>query len=123
MEFPQELEQIDRICRYRPHGECTLSEAVELVTRAISYCRTRNVDRLLINATGLDGIPVPSLVDRFLMVEEWAQESTGMVVVVLVIQPEYILPDRFGVKVAAHFGLTANVYTDEADALRWLEQH
>lgn len=117
MEFPQELEQIDRICRYRPHGECTLSEAVEPVTRAITY------DRLLINATGLVGIPVPSLVDRFLLVEEWAQESTGMVVVVLVIQPEYILPDRFRVKVAAHFGLTANVYTDEADALRWLEQH
>jgi hypothetical protein len=43
-----------------------------------------------------------------------------MVVVVLVIQAEYIHPEKFGVKVAADFGLMADVYTSETDALKWL---
>jgi hypothetical protein len=120
MQFPEELEHRAGVCLYRPRGESTLSNAVELVTRAISYCRARSVDRLLVDATGLEGIPIPSLVDRFLMAEEWAQESTGMVTVVMVIGPEYIHPEKFGVQVAAHFGLTVDVYTSEDDALRWL---
>lgn len=120
MQFPDELEHLDGICRFRPRGEASLSEAVELVTRAIDYCRTRKVDRLLIDATGLEGIPTPSLVDRFLMAEEWAQVAEGMVTVVMVISPEYIHPEKFGVKVAAHFGLSVDVYSSEDDALRWL---
>lgn len=120
MRFPDELEHRDGICRFRPHGPCTLSDAVELVTRAIGYCRTRAFDRLLVDARGLEGVPIPSLVDRFLMAEEWAQEATGMVVVVMVIPAEYIHPERFGIKVAAHFGLTVNVCTSEGEALRWL---
>jgi hypothetical protein len=117
---PNELEYLDGICRYRPRGHATLAEAVELVTRALDYCRERKFDRLLIDATNLEGVPVPSLVDRFLMMEEWAQVATGMVTVVLVISPEYIDPQKFGVKVAAHFGLTVDVYSSEDDALRWL---
>lgn len=120
MHFPDELEHRDGICRFRPRGQCTLSDAVELVTRAIGYCRKREFDRLLVDATGLQGVPIPSLVDRFLMAEEWAQEATGMVVVVMVIPAEYIHPEKFGVKVAAHFGLTVDVYTSEEDALGWL---
>jgi hypothetical protein len=119
MQFPEELEQRDGICFFRPRGEFTLSDAVDLVTRAIAYCRGRAVDRLLVDATGLEGVPVPSLVDRFLMAEEWAQEATGMVTVVMVIGPEYIHKEKFGVKVAAHFGLTVDVYTSEEAALRW----
>jgi len=54
------------------------------------------------------------------MVEDWAQEAKSMVVVVLVAHPEYIHPEKFGVKVAADFGLTLDVYTSEASALQWL---
>jgi hypothetical protein len=120
MHFPDELEYRDGICRFRPRGQATLSDAVELVTRAIGYCRKRAFDRLLVDATGLEGVPIPSLVDRFLLAEEWAQEATGMVVVVMVIPLAYMHPEKFGVKVAAHFGLTVDVYTSEDDALRWL---
>ena len=110
----------DGICRFRPHGDSSLIEAVDLITRAIAYCRERCVNRLLVNVTGLTGVPVPSLVDRFLMVEEWAQEAQGMVLVVLVVHAEYIHPEKFGVRVAADFGLAADVYTSETDALKWL---
>ena len=108
------------ICHFHPRGECSLVEAVELINRAIAYCRDQRVAKLLVNGTGLVGVSIPSLVDRFLMVEEWAQKAKSMVVVVLVIQAEYIHPEKFGVKVAADFGLMADVYTSETAALKWL---
>ncbi len=116
----EHLEVIEGICQFRPRGECSLVEAVELISRAIAYCRDQHVAKLLVNGTGLVGIPVPALVDRFLMVEEWAQKAKGMVVVVLVVHAEYIHPEKFGVKVAADFGMMSDIYTSETDALKWL---
>ena len=34
---------------------------------------------LLVDATGLVDLPVPSLADRFLMIEDWASEAAGTV--------------------------------------------
>ena len=120
MHMEEHLDVREGICRFRPQGRYSLAEAVELITGAIAYCRDRGLDKLLVNATGLVGVAVPSLCDRFLMVEEWAQEARGMVVVALVIQPEYIHPEKFGVKLASDFGLVVDVHTSEADALKWL---
>jgi len=120
MQAPDRLEIRDGTCTYRPRGRHSLVEAVDLVSRAIGFCRLRSVHRMLVDATGLVDLPIPSLVDRFLMVEDWAQESQGMVVVALVVSPEYVHPHKFGVKVAATFGLTADVYTSEPDAIDWL---
>ena len=114
------LEMVDGICRVRPRGESTLVEAVELINRAIVHCRQRNIGKLLVNGTGLVGVPIPNLVDRFLMVEEWAQRAQSMVVVALVVHAEYIHPEKFGVKVARDLGLMADVYTSEDEALTWL---
>jgi len=111
----------DGICEVRPQGECSLVEAVDLVRGGIDHCRKRSVIKLLFDARGLAGVAIPTLVDRFLAVEEWAHAAKGMVIVVLVVYPEYIHPEKFGVKVAAHLGLTANVFADEADARKWLD--
>ena len=110
------------VCRVHPHGLCTLVEGVDLVKSAIAICRERQVGKLLFNATGLRGVPIPTLVDRFLMVEEWAQAAQSMVIVSLVVHPEYIHPDKFGVVLARKFGLTCDVHTTEDDALRWLRE-
>ena len=114
------LEVIEGIGRFRPRGECSLVEAVELITHAIAYCRQQDVNKLLVNATGLVGLPIPSLIDRFLMAEMWAQEAQGLVAVALVVPAEYMHPRKFGIKVAADFGLVADVHTSETDALSWL---
>jgi hypothetical protein len=108
------------ISHYRPHGEWTLVDAVDLIRLAITDCREQLIDRLLIVATGLTGISVPSLVDRFLMAEEWANAAEGMVRVALVVHPEFIHPEKFGVKVALSFGLSLDVFSDEERALSWL---
>ena len=114
------LEVRGRLGVLRPRGRHSLVEAVELVSGAIAYCRNRGVPMLLVDGTGLEDLPIPTLVDRFLMVEEWAQEADGLVVVAMVVPPEYIHPRKFGVKVALSFGLMCDVHTSEADALAWL---
>ena len=123
MPLQKHVEVRESVCRFRLAGECSLIEVVEAITSAIAHSRDQSIDKLLINATDVMGVPIPSLVDRFLMVEEWAQESKGMVVVALVVHAEYIHPEKFGVRVAADFGLTSDVYTSETDALKWLSSH
>ena len=114
------VEIANRTALFHPQGECSLVEAVELVRSAVEYCRSNNLPKLLFNAHGLTGVSVPSLVDRFLMVEEWAKEAEGEVAAVLVVHPEYIHPEKFGVVVAEHFGLTCNVFPTETEAFEWL---
>jgi hypothetical protein len=114
------MEVRNGLCTYRPRGRYSLVDAVDLVSRAISHCRAHGITKLLVDVTGLEDVPIPTLVDRFLMVEDWAEESKGTVVVVLVASPEYIHPRKFGIKVAAHFGLICDVHTSEEAASKWL---
>ena len=120
MRIRQSVEVSEGICRFRPVGECNLVEATELVSKAIVYCRERSMSKLLVDGTGLVGLPIPSLVERFLIVEDWAREAKGVVAMALVVQPQYIHPDKFGVKVAADLGFCAEVFPVESDALAWL---
>jgi hypothetical protein len=110
------------LCIYRPRGKYSLVEAVDLISAAIADCRTQGAISLLVDVAGLDDLPIPTLVDRFLMVEDWAQKAEGTVVVAMVAPLEYIHPQKFGVKVALHFGLICDVYTSEEEALKWLSE-
>jgi hypothetical protein len=120
MRIKQSVEISNGMCRFRFRGECNLLEATELVRKALAYCREQGVSKLFVDGTALTGVPIPSLIDRFLMVEEWAQEASGVIVMVLAVQPQHIDPRKFGVKVAQDLGFRANVFPDEAQALRWL---
>jgi len=110
------------LCTFRPCGRYSLVDAVDLVSGTIAFCRKQSVNMLLVDATGLVDLPVPSLADRFLMIEDWASEAAGTVIVAMVIRAEYIDPRKFGVNVAQRFGLAMNVHTSEEEALAWLSQ-
>ena len=120
MQIPDRLENSNGLWTYRPRGKHSLVEAVDLVSSVVSYCRDNGVTKLLIDVTDLIDLPIPTLVDRFLMVEEWAELANGMVVVAMVAPVEHIHPHKFGVKVALHFGLICDVYTSVEDASKWL---
>jgi hypothetical protein len=111
---------VDGVCTFRPRGEASLVELVDFVRATIAYARGHRFRKLLIDTTGLSGVPIPTLVDRFLVAEEWASEADGTVVVALVVEPRYIHPKKFGVKVARDLGLIIDVHTSEAEALDWL---
>jgi hypothetical protein len=108
------------ICIYRPHGTYSLVETVDLISAAIAYCRDQGRHLLLVDVTGINGLPIPTLVDRFLMVEDWAQQAKGTVVVAMVVPVAHMHPLKFGVKVALHFGLICDVYGSEEEASKWL---
>jgi hypothetical protein len=110
----------DGMCNCRLQGKHSLVEAVDLISRAISECRQAGWTRLLVDVTGVEDVPVPTLVDRFLMVEDWAQAAQSMVVVAMVTDAKYIHPRKFGVTVAAHLGLTCDVFVSREAASKWL---
>jgi hypothetical protein len=114
------LEVKEGICEFRPRGESTLVEVVALIASAIANCRERSIGKLLVDATGLRGVPMPTLVDRFLIAEEWAAAAGGRVITALILHSEYIHPKKFGVQVAADLGLEISVFPSEEEAFVWL---
>jgi hypothetical protein len=123
MKMTDHLEMREGIYQFRPTGESSLAEVVGLISEAIAFCRRQRINKLLVVSNGLVGVSIPTLVDRFLMVEEWAHKAAGLVVAAIVARPEYIHPEKFGVKVAADFGLVADVFTEEPDAINWLSTY
>jgi hypothetical protein len=112
----------DGIRLFRPAGPYTLVDAVEAINDAIRQCRAQDAHWLLVDATAMTGLTQPTLVDRFLAVEEWAETASGRVTVALAIHADKIHPQKFGIKVAQHLGLVAEVFADEAAALAWLRE-
>jgi hypothetical protein len=53
------------------------------------------------------------------MATEWASIARGLRLAV-VARAELIDPERFGITVARNRGLSANVFTSEAEAIDWL---
>jgi len=107
MSIPVHLDIAEGYCQFCPHGAPSLIEVVEPVTRATAYCRDR-IPTLLIDVTGLTQFTPPTKVDRFLMVEAWAREAKGIVVLAMVARSEQMDPGIFGVKVAKDSGVASD---------------
>ena len=120
MNMPEHLSVEDRYCRYCPLGPYTLVEAVELVTHAIAWCHEHRQPRLLADVTRIYGFAVPTLVDRFWMVQDWAQAGGSVVTLSMVVHAHYIDPGKFGVRAARDAGLHCDVFPVHEDAVAWL---
>ena len=110
----------DGLATFRPVGKHTLVSIVEAVNHAIAQCRELRICRLLVVTHKVTGVSPPTMIDRFLAVEDWAHVAKGQVVVGLAMTAGNISPQKFGVKVAASFGLTLDAFASEAEALEWL---
>jgi hypothetical protein len=120
MHIAGDLEVTNGYCRLHIHAGVPLVEMVETVTHVITVSRDKNISKLLVDVTHLAGVVALTLVDRFLMVEEWAHKANGLVAVAIVAKPEHINPERFGAKLAADLGLRGDIFTSEHEALAWL---
>lgn len=114
------LEVRDGVAVLHPRGKLSLVEATDLVSQAIGTCRERHIAQLLVDSRDIVDLPIPSLIDRFLMAEDWAHAARGQVHVSLVASPEYVHAQKFGVAVATKLGLTCNVHTSREEAQAWL---
>ena len=114
------FEMIGDIALFRPRASMPLDEAIWLVKSAIESARERQIRKLMIITSDLDGFESPSIASRHLMAREWAGATRGTVQIAVVAKPEMIDPQKFGVVVATNFGAHADTFATEAEALDWL---
>lgn len=115
------LEVVGDCAYFRPVGNLTLDEAIELVDQAITHARDRRIPKLLFNARGLTGFRSPSLPERYFAARQFATTSRSQVQLAMIIQAEMIDPEKFGVTVARNSGMNADVFAQEAEAVAWLQ--
>ena len=115
------LEVADGYAYYRPAGQLTLEEAIDLVDQTIAHVRDQGIPKLLFNAKSLVGFPSPSLPTRYFAMRRFAFTGKGLVQVAMVVQAGHIDPEKFGVIVARNSGLNADVFSEEKEALQWLQ--
>lgn len=104
----------------RVSGSVPLEVAMKMAISAIAWCRENNVQKLLVNGLEMHELPVPTVSQRYWFVADSASAAKAAVKVAMVLRPELIDPQRFGMTVAANRNLNANVFTDEAQATAWL---
>ena len=117
---PEYFEIMEDHAVFRPFGQVSLQQAVQLVTSAIAFAREHHVLKLLVVMSGLTGFERPSIIERYFYAKKWAAASGGAVRVALVDRPEMIDPPKFAFMAASNSGLLGEVFTSEDDALAWL---
>ena len=122
MQTPVHFEIVDNRAYFRPTGILSLDGAVALVDEAIACSRSKRVRQLLTNLLGVDGFPIPTIVERYLFIENWASLAGGALQLAMVVAAKHIDRNKFGVVVAANRGLLSDVFAAEADAVAWLDK-
>jgi hypothetical protein len=116
----QYFEVVGNHAEYRPMGQVSQQQMVQMVAAAIAFAREQSVKRLLVVTSSLTGFKSPGIGSRYFFLNEWAMASRANVRVAIVPSPEMIDPEKFGVTVAANAGFDSNVFASEVDALVWL---
>lgn len=120
MSTPDHVTLAPGYARYHPRGPATAGEAIAALFPVIAWCRQAGIPKLLTDARGIEGLTIPTTLERFQLGEEAARQAEGEVHVAMVVPERVIDPQRFGMMVAQNRGLRANVFTDEVSALDWL---
>jgi hypothetical protein len=121
MKTPEGFEKFGKRGFYRPIATVTFETAVELVAEAMHFARANDVTQLLVNTHGFSGFTPPSIFARYSLAVSWARAAGATLRVALVARPELIDPQKIGVLMAQNRGVLGDVFTNEADALLWLD--
>jgi hypothetical protein len=114
------FEQIGARGFYRPTGPATFEQGVDLVARVMVVARESGCLDLLINVYGLTGIKPPTVFARYDLAVKWARSAGPRLKVAMVSPAELIDHEKIGVLMAQNRGVIGDVFTNEADAITWL---
>ncbi len=120
METLEHLEILDDYAVYRPSGDVSFDQAVQMVTSILILARERRIRRVMAIVTDLTGFDSPDLGMRYWMVNEWAMAAAGDICLAVVARPEHIDPHKVGVLVGREMGLICDAFDSESEALTWL---
>lgn len=121
MNTPAHFEVVGRRGFYRPTGQVSFEQAVDLVAEAIRYARSLGLGSLLVNTKGLTGPAPPNIFARHAAAVKWAESAGSQLPVAVVARPELIDPERIGVVMAQNRGAIGEIFTGEAAAIAWLD--
>ena len=106
---------------YRPLAQVSFEQGVEMVAQAMQTARELGLADMLVNTTGLTGFPVPSVFARYAMMTRWLESAGSALRIALVARAELIDPQKIGVLMLQNRGGSGDVFTNEAEALKWLD--
>jgi len=115
------FEQVGTRGFYRPVGEVSFEQAVDMVAQAMRHARTLGLVDLLANTTRLTGFPTPSVFARYAMATKWAENTGSTLRVAMVARAEVVDPQKIGVLMMQNRGGNGDVFTSETDAIAWLD--
>ncbi len=120
MSKPEHFEIMQDHAVFRPTGEISLEQGVQLVNSALVYAREQHFKKLLVVTTDVTGFKLPSLSDRYFYVKKWVVAGQGQVCAAFVAKPEIMDREKIELLIAETSGLQVNVFTSEEEALAWL---
>ena len=121
MKVMEHFEQLGSRGFYRPVGQVSFEQAVEMIAEGIRAARELGLADLIANTTGLTGFTPPSVFARHSMALKWAQSAGSLLRVAVVARVELIDPQKIGVLMYQNRGGNGEVFTNETDALAWLD--
>lgn len=115
----EDLEQVGDCAFFRPQGEIQAQERFKLLLQAIALTHARQIPKLVMDLTGLENVQMPNVAERYFIMREFAAVAKGAVKIAFVLPP-HLIGDKFGILVGKNAGLTSEVFTNEPEALAWL---
>jgi hypothetical protein len=107
---------------FRPVGEFSFDEMVQLISRAVVRCRRQKIGKLLIITTGASGFHPAGIAEQYNLVEQIAADAASLVKIAHMVNPEWVRSRDFRVTVAGNRGLELENFDAESAALEWLLQ-
>ena len=105
-------------------GTFSVAAGLEVYAKAFEVAARGGRDRVLIDATGIEGVP-PTTMERYEMGARAAQffmKQAQRIRIAVVGKEPFVDPNRFAETVAANRGANGRVFTDVLEAVAWLEK-
>jgi hypothetical protein len=115
-----QFEQIGTRGFYRPTGNATFEQGVDLVANAMVVARDGGCLDLLVNVYGLTGIQPPTVFARYDLAVKWARSAGSKLRVAMVSPPDLMDHQKIGVLMAQNRGVIGDAFSSESEAIAWL---
>ena len=116
---PEFVERIGSRAFYRPVLSASFHDALQRCLAAVTWAREQGCADMIVNVRGISGMEAITAFMKYEVAVGWAQ-SAGTMRVALVVPDELMDPNKFALLMAQNRGANGDAFTNEADALQWL---